>query len=200
MSSSFGGPLRVVAATGCLSVIGMLLLAQDLAHFVLLVAVVGTEHVHRVAEVEQARIDARADPLLERLADLALGAVRPGRAGPRVVGREQGGALGVVADAEDLVEDVLLELAVLAALPDLVDGEDLDLAQRLEPFARGEPAGEPVPDVREQEEEFLVASPDALVQRQLAEHRAEQMGLSRSGRSAQEEGANARPGDELVDE
>src|SRR5256885_2318905 len=200
MRSSFGGPLRVVAATACLSVIGMLLLAQDLAHFVLLLAVVGSEHVHRVAEVEQARVDARADPLLERLADLALGAVGPRRARWRVIGREQGGALGVVADAQDLVEDVLLELPVLAALADLVDGEDLHLAQWLEPFARGEAAGEPVADVREQEEEFLVTPPDALAQRQLAEHGAEQVGLSRSRRSAQEQGADARAGDVLVNE
>src|SRR5205085_3545905 len=169
MRSSFGGPLRVAAAAGCLSVIGMLLLAHDLAHFVLLLAVVGSEHVHRVAEVEQARVDARADPLLQRLANLALGAVGPGRARARMVGREQGGALGVVADAQDLVEDALLELPVLAALPDLVDGEDLHLAQGLEPLARGEAAGKPVAEVGEEEEEFLVAAADALAERQLAE-------------------------------
>src|SRR5256885_10281070 len=200
MSSSFGGPLRVVAAAGCLSVIGMLLLAPDVAHFVLLLAVVRSEHVHRVAEVEQARVDARAHALLERLADFALGAVGPGRAGTRVVGREKGRALGVVADAEDLVEDTLLELAVLAALADLVDGEDFHLAQRRKPFAGGDCAGEPVADVGEQEEELLVAPADALAQRQLSEHGAEQVGLSRPRRSAEEQGAYARPRHVLVDE
>ena len=58
----------------------------------------------------------------------------------RIVGREQGGAAGVVADAEDLVEDALLELAVLAPLADLVDGEHVHLAYRLEPLTRREPS------------------------------------------------------------
>src|SRR5438067_13685489 len=200
MRSSFGGPLRVAAAARCLSVIGMLLLAHDLAHFVLFLAVVGSEHVHGVAQVEQARVDARADPLLQRLANLALGAVGPGRARSRVIGREQGGALGVVADAQDLVEDALLELPVLAALADLVDGEDLHLAQGLETFARGEAAREPVSDVREQEEELLVAAADAFAQGELAEHRAEKVRLARPGRAAQEQGADARTRYVLVDE
>src|SRR5207249_1422287 len=56
----------------------------------------------------------------------------------RIVRREQRGAPGVVANAEDLVEDALLELAVLAALADLVDGQYVHVTQRLEPLARGD--------------------------------------------------------------
>src|SRR5207244_9345418 len=137
---------------------------------VLVLAMVGTDDVDQVAQLVQARVDALPDALFEGLADLALGAEAPGRAGARIIGREQRGAAGVVADRDDLVEHALLELAVLPALADLVDGEHLDLPQRLEPLPAGEAAGEAVADVAQQEEELLVAAADPLAQGQLAEH------------------------------
>jgi len=105
----------------------MLLLALSLSLFVFTGTVVGTFDLDHVAEIEQARVDARSDALLEVLPRLAFGAVGPLRARAGIIGREQGGALRVVADAHDLVEDALLEFA-LPALADLVDGEDFDLA------------------------------------------------------------------------
>src|SRR5262245_106555 len=112
---------------------GRLLIFEQLALLVLVLAVVGTHHVDEVAQLVEPRVDALPDALLERLAGLAFGAEAPGSAGARIVGGEERGAAGVVADGDDLVEHALLELAVLAALADLVDGEHLDLAQRLEP-------------------------------------------------------------------
>src|SRR5512140_1637868 len=103
---------------------------------------VGTGDVDQVAHLVQPGEDARPHPLLQVLRRLAVGAELPaGGSGPGVVGREQGGTSGVVADADDLVEHSLLELAVLAALADLVDGQHVHLAQRLQPLARGETAG-----------------------------------------------------------
>src|SRR5439155_17799884 len=161
----------------------------------------GANHVDEVAQLVQARVDALADALLEGLAHLALGAEAPRRARARIVGGEQRGTAGVVADGDDLVEHALLELAVLPALADLVDGEHIDLPQRLEPFAAGQPAREAVADVAQEEEELLVAAAHALLESQLAQHGAQQVRFSRSGRSAEKE--RARPGGlrhELIDE
>src|SRR5438445_208997 len=180
---------------------GCLLIVEQLALLVLVLAVVGTKDVHEVAQLVEARVDALPDALLERFPRLAFRAEAPGSAGARIVRRQQGGAAGVVADRDDLVEHALLELAVLAALADLVDGEHLYLPERLEPLAAGEAAREAVADVAEQEEELLVAAAHAFAQRQLAQHGGEKGGLSRPGRPAQEQGARSRClRHELVDE
>jgi len=110
----------------------------------------------------------------------------------RIVRREQRGAAGVVANAEDLVEDALLELAVLAALADLVDGQYVHVTQRLEPLARGETAREAVADVGKEQEELFVATAYGFFRRQLPQNRREQVRLSASWRSAEKERALAR--------
>src|SRR3954471_7410074 len=172
----------------------------SLAGIVLHLPLVGTGDVEQVAHLVQPGEDARANPRFQVFRGLAVGAELPaGGARPRIVGGEQRGAAGVVADADHLVEDALLELAVLAALADLVDGEDVHLAQRLQPFSRGEAAGEAVADVGEEQEELLVPAAHALPRRQLAQHGGEQVRLSRAGRPAEEQGAlPPRPRDELV--
>src|SRR5207237_1327069 len=93
---------------------GCLLIVEQLALLVLVLAVVGTKDVHEVAQLVEARVDALPDALLERFPRLAFRAEAPGSAGARIVRRQQGGAAGVVADRDDLVEHALLELAVLA--------------------------------------------------------------------------------------
>src|SRR5438874_1446148 len=176
-------------------------LLLDVALLVVLGAPVARVHLDDVGHLLDARIDARPDPRLQVLRRLPVGLELPERSVGRIVGGEQRRPRGVVADADDLVEDALLELAVLPALADLVDGEHVHLPQGLEPFARREPVGKPVPDVREQEEELLVPPAHPLARRQLAEHRRQEVGLAGPGRPAEEQGPlPAGAGHVLVDE
>src|SRR5712664_2577317 len=173
--------------------------ASDL---MVVLALVGPIDVDQVAHLVQPAVDAGADALLEVFGALSVGPEFPARgARARIIRGQQRGAPGVVADADDLVEHALLELAVLAALADLVDGQHVDLPQRLQPLARGEAAGEAVADVGEQEEEFLVPPPHSLAGGELAQHGAEQVRLPAAGWSAEEQRALSRSaGHELVDE
>src|SRR2546421_10491534 len=152
-----------------------LLVVEQFSLLVLVLPVIGADDVDQVAQLVEARVDALSDALLESLANFAFGAEAPGGARAGIVGGEQGGAAGVVADGDDLVQHALLEFAVLPALADLVDGEHLDLPKRLEPLAAGESAREAVADVAQKEEELLVAAAHGLLERQLAQHAAEQV-------------------------
>ena len=56
---------------------GCLLIVEQLALLVLVLAVVGTKDVHEVAQLVEARVDALPDALLERFPRLAFRAEAP---------------------------------------------------------------------------------------------------------------------------
>src|SRR5581483_4386802 len=96
------------------------------------------------------------------------------------VGGKEGRPIGVVAAADELVEDLALELG-RPALAQLVDGEHFDLRERRERHERGHIAHEGFFDLGDQEAELHVAGADAALEGEMLKRAAEQVGLAGAG-------------------
>src|SRR5713101_10079050 len=75
-----------------------------------------------------------------------LSSRRTTRRARRVVRREESGAICVVPNGNDLIENSLFEFSIASPLSELVDGQHIYRAQRLEPFPSGHAVRKAVPD------------------------------------------------------
>ena len=119
------------------------------------------------------------------------GTCRPGSSGPargssEVVGGEERGEAAVEAAADQLVEHRPLPLGA-ALLAQLVDGQHRDREERPQDLHVAPVRVEAGPDVREQQHELDVAAGHALLQRQPAQRRGQEVGLAAAGPAVEEE-------------